>query len=145
MQRLEFEIVIDAPREKVWNTMLEEPTYGEWTAAFSPGSGFEGSWAEGSEINFVDPSGSGMHARVVENREFEYVELQHIGMIADGKVDTTSPEIAEWAPALESYEFVDADGATLLKVLMETDPKHAPMFEELWPKALDGLKAIAER
>src|SRR5690554_4471670 len=44
LESLHFEIHIDAPVEKVYHTMLEEKAYAEWTAVFSPGSHFKGSW-----------------------------------------------------------------------------------------------------
>ena len=37
MQKLNFKIDINAPKEKVWSTMLEDKTYREWTDSFSPG------------------------------------------------------------------------------------------------------------
>ncbi len=35
MSKLNFSIVIDAPKEKVWDTMLEDKTYRIWTEAFT--------------------------------------------------------------------------------------------------------------
>lgn len=38
MQTLHLSTRIGAARETVWHTMLDDPTYREWTAAFNPGS-----------------------------------------------------------------------------------------------------------
>ena len=46
MQTQHFSIMIDAPKEKVWHSMLDDETYRDWTAAFSEGSYYEGAWEE---------------------------------------------------------------------------------------------------
>ena len=38
MKQLTFSTTIDAPKEIVWRTMLEDETYREWTSAFQEGS-----------------------------------------------------------------------------------------------------------
>lgn len=35
-QKLHFTITINAPKEKVWDTMLQDTTFREWTAPFNP-------------------------------------------------------------------------------------------------------------
>ena len=44
---------INAPRKKVWATMLEDTTYREWTKPFNETSYYEGDWSEGSKILFL--------------------------------------------------------------------------------------------
>lgn len=144
MQKLTFETAIDAPRAQVWQTMLGDETYRQWTSAFAEGSQFEGSWVEGSDIKFHDGSGQGMLAKVTASREPEYVEVEHFGMLADGVVLTEGPALDDWVPAIEAYEFIDENGSTLLRVTMETNEKHAAMFSEMWPKALERLKTLCE-
>jgi len=53
MQKLHFTQHINAPREKVWDIMLSDTTYREWTKPFNAGSFYEGSWDEGSDIKFL--------------------------------------------------------------------------------------------
>lgn len=52
MEKIELKTFIKAPREKVWDIMLSNATYREWTSAFNPGSYFSGSWEQGSQILF---------------------------------------------------------------------------------------------
>lgn len=52
MVQLKFSIQINAPKEKVWRTMLEDATYRQWTSAFGEGSSFVGDWNEGSKFSF---------------------------------------------------------------------------------------------
>ena len=49
MKDLHFSTMIDAPRQKVWHTMLDDATYREWTSAFSPGSFYRGGLERGLE------------------------------------------------------------------------------------------------
>ncbi len=59
MEKQHFSIVIKAPKEKVWNTMLEDDTYRKWTEPFAPGSYYKGDWSKGSKILFLAPGEKG--------------------------------------------------------------------------------------
>jgi hypothetical protein len=149
MQKIHFSTTVNAPRKKVWNTMLEDSTYREWTTAFNPkGSWYEGDWNEGSTIRFLGPDENGklmgMVSQVKENRPYEYVSIEHRGLIQDGREDTTSEEAKKWSPAYENYTFTDRNGATELQIDMDIDEEHRAMFEDMWPRALQRLKEIAE-
>lgn len=150
MQKLHFSIKIDAPKEKVWNIMLDDKTYREWTRVFSPGSYYKGDWSKGSKILFLGPDPKtgqedGMVSRIAENRPYEYISIEHLGIVHNDKEDTTSEEARKWAPAFENYTFKEADGATELQVDMDSEDGYADMFSRLWPKALKKLKEIAEK
>jgi hypothetical protein len=68
MKKLNYSIEIKAKAEKVFKTMLNKTTYEQWTAAFNPGSTYEGSWNKGDKIYFVgvgeDGKKGGMIARI---------------------------------------------------------------------------------
>jgi len=104
MKTLRFEILIHAPREKVWRTMLEQDTYRIWTAEFMAGSYYEGSWEQGERIRFLSPEGGGMTAVIDENRPFEHISVRHLGEIREGVDDTESDAVKSWAGnAFERY------------------------------------------
>ncbi len=151
MQKIHFSIHIDAPKEKVWNTMLNDATYRQWTTAFSPGSCYEGGWDEGSEIKFFgnDEKGNlsteGMYSRIKENRKHEFISIEHLGMIKDGVVDTTSEAVKKWLPAFENYTFKEVDGGTELLIDIDITDEYKVMFENMWPRALQVLKELSER
>ena len=109
MDKLNFSIIINAPKEKVWNTMLDDKTYRIWTEAFSPGSHYVGTWDKGSKILFLGPNEKGimggMVSRIKENRLFEYISIEHLGIVHDGVEDTTSDAVKQWAGSLENYTF----------------------------------------
>ncbi|MGH9158896.1 MAG: SRPBCC domain-containing protein [Vicinamibacteraceae bacterium] len=148
MQKLKFSIEINAPKEKAWNTMLDDETYRTWTEAFMAGSHYVGDWNKGSEILFLAPDEkgklSGMVSRIKENRPYEYVSIEHLGFVEDGKKDTTSDAVRAWAGALENYTFRETNKGTEVVVEMDTNEEHAAMFQDTWPKALQKLKTLAE-
>ena len=149
MHKLQFSIVINAPRTKVWNTMLGEDSYRVWTEVFMPGSHYVGDWKKGSKILFLAPgeSGgmSGMVSRIEENRPHEYLSIEHIGVVQDGKEDTSSGVMKEWAGAHENYTFKETGGKTTVLVDTDTADEFREMFQSTWPKALEKLKDLSEK
>ncbi|MBU2491111.1 MAG: SRPBCC domain-containing protein [Bacteroidetes bacterium] len=148
MEKLNFSIEINAPKEKVWNTMLEDKTYRAWTEAFTPGSHFVGDWNKGSKILFLGPGQNGemggMVSLIKENKLHEYISIEHLGIVQDGKEDITSDGVKDWAGALENYSFTEKDGVTKVSVEMDSNEEYSEMFNGMWPKALHKLKELAE-
>lgn len=149
MQKLNFSIVINAPKEKVWHAMLDDKPYREWTRAFNPGSYYKGDWSRGSKMLFLGPDPEtgqegGMVSRIAENRPYEYISIEHIGIIQNGVEDTTSEYARKLAPAFENYTFKEKGGATEVLVDMDADDEYAEMFNKMWPEGLQRLKKIAE-
>lgn len=149
MKNLKYYIVIDAPREKVWQIMLDDGSYRIWTEVFTAGSHYKGDWSEGSRMYFLAPSENGdiagMISRIAENRKYEYISIEHIGMLNNGIEDTTSPEVLTWAGARENYSFKTTGGKTRVDVEMATDEAYTDMFNNIWPKALKILKELCEQ
>ncbi len=150
MQKIHFSIQIDAPKEKVWDAMLSEQTYPEWTNVFNPGSYYIGNWEQGSEMRFLGPNPDGngeggMFSRIKENRRYEFLSIEHLGMIQNGVIDTTSEKVKQWTPSLENYTFTEKDGGTEVSVDMDVAEEYKAMFEDMWPKALQMLKELTER
>ena len=150
MQKLHYAITINAPKEKVWNTMLGDKTYREWTAAFNPGGSFyKGDWSKGSKMLFIGPDPKtgeegGMVSRVVENKPYEFMSIEHYGMYKNGEEDTTSDLAKEWGIGSENYTFSEVDGGTEVQVDLDGNEQMAEMFNETWPLALQKLKTLAE-
>lgn len=150
MQKLNFSFTINAPKEKVWNTMLEDKTYRIWTEPFNPGSYYKGDWSKGSKIIFLGPDPEtgkegGMVSRIAENKLYEFISIEHLGIINDGVEDTTSEEVKKWTPAFENYTFKEKNGKTELLVETDINEEYKEMFESMWPKALQKLKELAEK
>lgn len=145
MEKLHFKINIDAPAKKVWETMLHDQTYRQWTSAFHEGSHYQGSWEAGSKILFLGPEGSGMVSEIAENRPHEFISIKHLGIVNKGVEDTESKEAKKWAPAFENYEFLEKEGKTTLAVEMDIEEDYKEMFHKMWPKALQKLKELSEK
>jgi uncharacterized protein YndB with AHSA1/START domain len=145
MEKQKFSIAIDAPKEKVWETLWNDSTYRQWTAPFSPDSHAITDWRQGSKVLFTDGKGSGMVARIAENKPNEFMSIEHLGMVKNGVEDTTSDEVKSWAGAHEDYYLKTVDGKTQLEVVMDLNEEYAAMFKDIWPKALAKLKELAEK
>ncbi|MGV3728200.1 SRPBCC family protein [Hydrogenophaga sp.] len=144
MNTQHFDIHIQAPRERVWATMLQSPTYEQWTSVFCEGSRFEGSWNAGERIRFLGPNGQGMVSEIAEHRPAEFVSIRHLGMIDEGGEDTTSEAVKAWAPCHENYSFTDEAGGTRLRVAADVFGGHDDFMARTWPLALEKLKALCE-
>lgn len=155
---LEFTTTINAPKEKVRNTMLADETYRKWTAAFSPGSWYEGDRSQGSEILFLgsDPSNpgqvGGMYSKIAVNKSLEMISIEHLGEVSNGVKQAN----AAWAGAHENYYFSEQDGVTTLKIEIDVEqgpegqsqdgsPDFVAMFSEMRPRALTLLKQLCEQ
>ena len=149
MDKLRRTIFINAPRARVWDVMLADDTYRDWTSAFTPGSYYKGDWSEGSKILFLGPhpdgGEGGMVSRIAANRRHEFISIEHLGLYRDGVEDTESAEAKKWAPAYENYSFVGSNGGTELTVEMDIESDQKETFDTMWSKALERLKELAEK
>jgi uncharacterized protein YndB with AHSA1/START domain len=144
MEKLVFNVIIDAPREKVWTILWGKDTYPRWTAAFMEGSNVETDWKKGSKVLFTDGKGSGMVSSITENIPNEYMSFEHHGEIKDGVEDVTSDKVKEWAGAHENYTLKTVNGKTDLTIDMDINDEFKEMFVKIWPKALDKVKELSE-
>jgi uncharacterized protein YndB with AHSA1/START domain len=149
MEKLHFTIEINAPRKKVWKTMLDDDSYRIWTEVFMPGGYYVGDWTTGSKILFLAPDKTGaiagMVSRIRENRKYEFISIEHMGIVEDGKEDISSEAVKDWAGAQENYTFEELDGTTHLLVELDSADKYKEMFQDIWPKALQKLKQLIEK
>ncbi len=144
MKKLRFTTRIQAPCDQVWKTMLGPVTYRIWTAAFTEGSYFEGTWAKGERMRFLAPGGHGMVSVIAESRPHEFLSIRHLGEIKDGVEDTESEAVRGWTPCYETYTFTPAGTATELTVDMDMAEAFEEYMAGVWPKALSLLKALSE-
>ena len=146
MEKINFSTSINAPKEKVWKTLWDLESYKDWTSAFHEGSYAETeNWKEGSKVLFLSPEGSGMVAIVEANRPNEFMSFKHLGMVNKGVEDTTSDEVKAWSGAHENYTLKEKDGVTELKIDMDITEDFKEMFSQMWPKALNKVKELAEK
>ncbi len=144
MKDLQFSIDIAAPRERVWDCMFDPLAYRDWTRAFADGSYYEGVWATGRRLRFLDPQGFGMEAVVDEAVPHERLSLRLVGEIKDGR-PVAGSRLAQM-PAHERYVFTATPqrGTHLAVHLQSWDDGFTDFLQTTWPQALSRLKAIAE-
>ena len=144
MEKQEFKIAIDAPREKVWNVLWADDTYQAWTKPFSEGSHAVTDWKKGSKVLFLDGKGSGMVSTIDETVPNEVMSFKHLGVVKDGVEDTESAEVKGWAGAHEIYTLKDVKGKTELIVDIDINDDFKDYFSNTFPVALQKVKELAE-
>lgn len=150
MEKIHIQSFIQAQRKRVWDSMLSDSSYREWTKAFNSTSRYVGEWKTGSKMLFLgtDPQTGkemGMVSRIKEVRPYEFVSIEHLGIYADGIEDTQSELAKKWAPAYENYTFADKDGGTMLVIDMDVSAEEKEGMERLWQEGVKRLKALAEK
>ncbi|REC50260.1 SRPBCC domain-containing protein [Chryseobacterium pennipullorum] len=139
MEKLSYEIEINAEPEKVWSVLWGDITYRQWTTAFMEGSFYEGILEENSIVKFYDPKHNGMYSRVEKVVPNEEIKFLHLGEIYDGI------EVArDWGDATETYFLEEVEDGTLLKAKIQTPAEFKDFFEEKFPKALAIIKHLSE-
>lgn len=152
MKKLQFKVSINAPTDKVYDTMLgisNKSTYEQWTALFNPTSTYEGNWTKGSKILFIgtDEKGEkgGMVSEISDNIPNQFISIRHYGLVKADVEITEGPEVEKWANGFENYTFVENNGTTTVTVDLDTTEDFLGYINETYPKALDKLKEICEK
>ncbi|WP_166335448.1 SRPBCC domain-containing protein [Sphingobacterium chungjuense] len=149
MKKLHYNININAPSKWVADQMIGKETYPQWTTPFSPTSDFEGGWNKGDKIKFtsLDEHGTkhGILAEIVEHIPHQFISMHHYGYLHADQEITEGSELAGWENSFENYYFDEEEGVTTVRVEVTDDGEHAQHMDEIWPKALEKLKAMCER
>lgn len=146
MEKMNFSIDINAPKEKVWNVLWDDDSYRKWTSPFAEGSFAKtDNWKEGSKVLFLSPGGDGMVSKVASNRKNEFMSFEHLGVVKKGIEDTESDEVKGWAGAMENYRLIDENGKTKLAVDMDSTDEFKEYFLKTWPVALEKVKELSEK
>ena len=145
MEKLNFNITIDAPRQKVWEVLWNDQSYREWTTVFGEGSRVETDWKKGSKVLFMGSAQDGMLSMINDIRANEFMSFKHLGMIENGVEDVSSEKVKQWAGAMENYTLEDKNGKTELTVDMDITAEHKEQFQKIFPQALEIVKRLAEK
>ncbi|MGY4535662.1 uncharacterized protein YndB with AHSA1/START domain [Mucilaginibacter sp. UYNi724] len=144
----QFSISINASRRKVWETLWGDETYPQWTAPFCEGSKAITDWKEGSKVLFSDGEDRGMVSMIARNIPYEFMSFKMLGELKNGVEDFTSDNAKKLAGGMENYTLTgDANKTHLTVDLSGTNLDQDIMnyFSQTWPKALEALKAVAEK
>ncbi len=145
METLSYEIVIDAPKQKVWDVLWNEKTYSEWTQFFSPGSLMKSDWKVGGKTYFVNAEGASMVSTIDTLEEPDQIIFKHLGMVdKNGNEDTESMEVKQWSGCFEKYILIDYDGKTKLHTEVQIEKDWEEMMNTGFTKGLEVVKSLAE-
>lgn len=145
METLSYEIVINAPLQRVWDVLWTPATYTEWTQFFGPGSVMKSDWKVGGKTYFVNAEGAGMVSTIDSIDEPNQVIFKHLGMVdKEGNEDTQSKEVMEWSGASEKYILIDLEGKTKLHAEVQVDKEWKDHLDNGFIKGLDVVKNLAE-
>lgn len=139
MVTLKFKTYIDAPREKVWESLWKDENYRKWAEAFTPGQHAVSDWNESDPIRFMDTKNNGMFGVIETKIDNEVMVFTQMGDILDG---VEMPR--EWAGAREQYFLLERDGKTKLKISVDVLKEYVDYMNDAVPKGLDILKKLAE-
>ncbi|WP_042719873.1 ATPase [Flavobacterium sp. B17] len=139
MEKLNFDIEINAEAIKVWSVLWDEFSFRQWTSAFTEGSFYQGNLEEGSIIKFLDPKNNGMYSEIKTLIPNEEITFLHLGEIYDG-IETPR----DWGEATEKYVLTENENITHLRVEINTSEEFRSFFEEKFPNALANVKHLSE-
>lgn len=135
---------IEAPAQDVWDVLFSDDTYRVWSEAFSPGSYADTDWRTDSQIQFLDQTGNGLLATVVESNPPNLMSIRFLGAVSGGKPDYDSDEAREFKDAKEIYRLNEASGITRLEIAADMADQYYNDMSDSWDKALRKVKQLAE-
>ena len=145
MEKKEFKISINAPKEKVWKVLWDNASYPKWTSAFSEDShAVTDNWKEGSKVLFLDGKGNGMVSKVEANKPNEFMSFKHLGDVKNGVEDINNEQQNQWSGAHENYTLKETGDVTTLTVEMDITDEYKDYFMNTWPKVLEQVKILSE-
>ncbi|MDO3424335.1 SRPBCC domain-containing protein [Chryseobacterium sp. APV1] len=139
MEKLHFDIQINAEPEKVWSVLWDDFSFRQWTSAFTEGSFYQGNLKENEIIKFLDPQNNGMFSKIVALIPNQEIKFLHLGEIYNG---VEAPQ--NWGEATEKYILTEDENTTHLQVEIQTSEEFKSFFEEKFPDALSNVKHLSE-
>lgn len=142
MKEMQFSIKINAPKEKVWETLWQDETFREWSGLIDPGTYMKGELKQGGEVEFISAeNGYGVTSLVEKVVPGEYLLLRHS---ADTQDSGERQREKEWTGGAESYTLAENDGTTTLTTVFDMPAKMEEHFNAHYPEALAKIKELAE-
>ncbi|HRO43305.1 MAG TPA: SRPBCC domain-containing protein [Flavipsychrobacter sp.] len=145
MKTIKKSITINAPKERVWEVLLQDQYTREWYSEFKEGSHAETDWQEGSKVMFLDGEGCGMLGRIVTNKPYELLDVVFDGFVMYGKEDFESEGAKAVKGSHETYWLTENNGSTQLDVASDMGEDWYDGMVEAWDRALIRFKSLAEQ
>jgi len=143
-QTIKKSIDIKAPKEKVWDVMLNYKFTRIWYAEFSEGSHAETDWKLGSKAMFKDSSESGLVGKVIANKPYEVISVEYEGIVIAGIEDYKSESANNVKGGFETYRLKEKDDVTYLSIECDMSEEYFESMSSAWEKALKKVKELSE-
>lgn len=143
MKELEYQIIINKPKETVWFTLWNDQSFRDWSNNIDEGTYMLGDLIEGNEIQFISSvNGYGVTSLVSKLVPNEYILFKHA---SDTQNTGTETRDKQWTGGSESYTLTENDGSTVLITKSEIPDELVEIFNVSMPKALNRIKYLAEK
>jgi len=143
MKELEYQIIINKPKETVWFTLWNDQSFRDWSNNIDEGTYMLGDLIEGNEIQFISSvNGYGVTSLVSKLVPNEYILFKHA---SDTQNTGTETRDKQWTGGSESYTLTENDGSTVLIIKSEIPDELVELFNVSMPMALDRIKYLAEK
>lgn len=143
-KKIEKSIDINAPKNKVWEVLMQDELNRIWYACFSEGSYADTDWKEGSKAVFTDDGKSGLVGKIASNKPNEFLSVEYTGVLANGEEDYDSDEAKAMKGVLETYTLTETDGVTQISISCDMADEYFEMMSASWDKALQKIKELSE-
>ena len=134
---------INAPKEKVWNVLLEDEYNRIWMAEFMEGSHAKTDWIVGHKVRFLDNNNNGLVGRIITKQPYDTIEMEYDGEVKNGEDDLDSEMAQQMKGSRENYYLSEHNGVTTLKVEVDMGDDWYQMMSDAWDKALDKIDELA--
>jgi len=143
MKKIQFSIEINASKERVWATLWEDVTFRDWANIIDEGTYMRGVMKAGNEIEFISSvNGYGVTSLIEKLIPNEFILFRHR---ADTKGSGQQEREKEWTGGTESYSLTEKDGVSVLIATADIPDELEEIFNIRLPRALDRIKALAEK
>ena len=143
MKELEYQIIINKPKEIVWFTLWDDQSFRDWSNNIDEGTYMLGDLIEGNEIQFISSvNGYGVTSLVSKLIPNEYVLFKHA---SDTQNTGTETRDKQWTGGSESYTLTENNGSTVLIIKSEIPDELVELFNLSMPKALERIKYLSEK
>ena len=146
MVKLFFEKQINAPIQKVWDTLWNDESYREWTKHFAPGSNMKSDWEVGGKTMFLDAWGqNGMVSTIKSISPPNDVVFPHLGNFINGREVLEGETVNDFYGSEEAYFLSEENGVTTLKASLDTLPAYEEMMRKGFENGFEEIKKMAEQ
>lgn len=143
MKTIQKTITIDAPKEKVWNVLLEDAYNRIWMGEFMEGSHAQTDWIAGHKVRFLDAKNNGIVGKIAAKQPYDLVKIVYDGEVKNGQDDFESDGAKAMKGARENYYLSEKDGVTTLSVESDMAESYFDKMSVAWDKALGKISELS--